>query len=237
MYLIQPTRHLSSFWQKKDYTHFHCLDKFAASQPLGYESCLETPQRYLYAKKLLKTKRAPWRWRYWGAMMACITLNKHKTQDMEYVRISFFQVLEDRYPLQSKFALLCISYSRHDTFRLSGRRKIILTSSHFHCLDKFAASQPLGYESCLETPKRYLYTKKLLKTKRAPWRWRYWGAMMAKWQYCLYMCRLYESAFSKMLTHLHRMIVCLKFFEEHQIFRNTPHVKRIGYSTMAMFYT
>ena len=25
MYLIQPTRHLSSFWQKKDYTHVHCL--------------------------------------------------------------------------------------------------------------------------------------------------------------------------------------------------------------------
>ena len=66
MYLIQPTRHLSSFWQKKDYAHFHCFDKFAASQPLGYESCLETPQRYLYTKKLLKTKRAPWRWRYWG---------------------------------------------------------------------------------------------------------------------------------------------------------------------------
>ena len=47
---------------------------------------------------------------------------------MLYVRISFFQVLGDRYPLQSKFALLCISYSRHDTFRLSGRRKIMLTS-------------------------------------------------------------------------------------------------------------
>ena len=44
MYLIQPTRHISSFWQKKDYTHFRCLDKFAASQPLGYESCLEHPR-------------------------------------------------------------------------------------------------------------------------------------------------------------------------------------------------
>ena len=26
-------------------------------------------------------------------------------------------------------------------------------------LDEFAASQPLGYESCLDTPERYLYTK------------------------------------------------------------------------------
>ena len=34
-------------------------------------------------------------------------------------------------------------------------------------LDEFAASQPLGYESCLDTPERYLYTKKLFKTKRA----------------------------------------------------------------------
>ena len=40
-------------------THFHCLDKFVASEPVGDESCLDTPQRYLYAKKLFKTKRAP----------------------------------------------------------------------------------------------------------------------------------------------------------------------------------
>ena len=87
---------------------------------------------------------------------------------------------------------------------------------------------PTGYVlSGTNSPQRYLYTKKLLKIKRVPWRWRYWGAMMAKWQYCLHMCRLYESVFSKMLKHLHRMIVCLKFFEEDQIFRNTPHVKRL----------
>ena len=42
------------------------------------------------------------------------------------------------------------------------------------------------------------------------------------------------GAFSKTI---HRMTVCLKFFEEHQIFRNTPRVKSIGYSTMAVFYT
>ena len=29
------------------YTHFHSLDKFTTSQPLGHESCLDTPQRYL----------------------------------------------------------------------------------------------------------------------------------------------------------------------------------------------
>ena len=43
------------------------------------------------------------------------------------------------------------------------------------------------------------------------------------------------GVFSKMSKQLHRMIVCLKFFEGHQIFRNTPRVKSIGYSTMAVF--
>ena len=48
------------------------------------------------------------------------------------------------------------------------------------------------------------------------------------------MRRLYEVFFENMKT-IHRMIVCLKFFEEDQIFRNTPPVKSLGYSTMAVF--
>ena len=44
------------------------FDEFAASQPLGYESCLDTPERYLYTKKLFKTKRAPWRWAWFQQM-------------------------------------------------------------------------------------------------------------------------------------------------------------------------
>ena len=42
------------------------------------------------------------------------------------------------------------------------------------------------------------------------------------------------SVSSKTWKQLHRMIVCLKFFDEHQIFRNAPHAKRIGCSTMAV---
>ena len=37
---------------KKKHAHFHCLDKFSASHPLGYESCLDTPQRFLYMRSL-----------------------------------------------------------------------------------------------------------------------------------------------------------------------------------------
>ena len=56
----------------KNYTRFHCFDKFATSQPLGYDGCLDTPQGYLYTKKLFKTKRAPLQWWYWGARMVQI---------------------------------------------------------------------------------------------------------------------------------------------------------------------
>ena len=123
MYLIQPTRHLSSFWQKKDYTHVHCLG-FPA--PGLRKLSWDTPE-VLVHEETFEDKT--------GAMAMAILrgddgmYHLKQTQDnMQYVRIGFFQVLGDRYPLQSKFALLCISYSRHDTFRLSGRGKMILTS-------------------------------------------------------------------------------------------------------------
>ena len=53
----------------------------------------------------------------------------------------------------------------------------------------------------------------------------------------VFTCAGCMRCFFKNVKTIHRMTVCLKFFEEHQIFRNTPHVKSIGYSTMAVFYT
>ena len=53
----------------------------------------------------------------------------------------------------------------------------------------------------------------------------------------VFTCAGCMRCFFKNAKTIHRMTVCLKFFEEHQIFRNTPRVKSIGYSTMAVFYT
>ena len=66
------------------------------------------------------------------------------------------------------------------------------------------------------------------------------GMYSDKWQYCLHLSSHVQVVWgvcSKMRKQLHRMIVCLKFFEEHQIFRSTRRGKRIGYSMMAVFYT
>ena len=51
--------------------HLYSLP-LSASQPLGYRSCLDTPQRYLYTNELFKTKHAASWWRYWGARMVQI---------------------------------------------------------------------------------------------------------------------------------------------------------------------
>ena len=100
------------------------------------------------------------------------------------------------------------------------------------------------------TPPRNLYAKKLFKTKGAPSGWRYWGARMVQIYQRWDVFNVFQQmtvlsshvqvvwgVFSKMWKQLHRMIVCLKLFEEHQIFRSTPCGKRIGYSMMAVFST
>ena len=48
--------------------------------------------------------------------------------------------------------------------------------------------------------------------------------------------RLHEVLFQKCENNLQNDCL-LEVFQEHQIFRNTPRVKSIGYSTMAVFYT
>ena len=105
--------------------------------------------------------------------------------------------------LFSKIAGLALQDHDHD---VGIKIKTILLKMFLSCASLLTSivltNSPLptvGYESCLDTPQRYLYMKKLFKTKRAPWRWRYWGAIYSNgvtysntWQHCLHMCRSYE---------------------------------------------
>lgn len=117
--------------------------------------------------------------------------------------------------------------------------------THFDCLDKFVASQSLGYENCLNTPKRYLYTKKFFKTKRMPSPWRYWRAIYQwwhfsnKWQYCLHVCGLHEMLFRKCENTSQNDCLLDVFWRVPNIQEHPTCEKHrlFGYSRMAVFDT
>ena len=102
---------------------------------------------------------------------------------------------------------------------------------HFHCLDKFAASQPLGYESCLDTPQRYLYTKKLSRQNQrhrdGDIEWSGWSKYtndgIPTSDGTVFTCAGRMRCFLENVQQLQRMIVCVKFLGEHHMFRDTPH--------------
>ena len=190
--------HFTSFYLQAAESAFvtYCESMWRTKGSLGYESCLETPQRYLYTKKLLKTKRAPWRWRYWGAMMACITLNKHKICNMSESASFKFWGIDTRY----KASLLCYVSHTADT-------------THFLCLaEERLHSLPLSWQIrgfrapglrklSWDTPE-VLVHEETFEDKTGAMAMAILRGMMAKWQYCLHMWRLYESGFSKMLKTL-----------------------------------
>ena len=104
---------------------------------------------------------------------------------------------------------------------------------------RLMASQPLGYESCPDTSQRYLYMKKLFKTKRAPSRWWHWEARMVqlyqwypmmaciptKWQYCLHMCRSYEVFLRKLENNCIEWLSAWSFSTSTKS-SGTPHMRK-----------
>ena len=98
---------------------------------------------------------------------------------------------------------------------------------------------PWDTESCPDTSQRYLYMKKLFKTKRTPSRWWHWEARMVqlyqwypmmaciptKWQYCLHMCRSYEVFLRKLENNCIEWLSAWGFSTSTKS-SGTPHMRK-----------